>query len=652
MQASVAMEMISPRSGSNTALQLNMGEGKSSVIIPICCVALADGRKLVRVVVLKPLAVQMFQLLVERLGGLTNRRIFYLPFSRSLGITSTHATIQSLFAECQRVGGILVAQPDHILSFKLMTVEQQLSLADAGAQPSTGLATSLLNSQRWLDMNTRDLLDESDELLHVRFQLVYTMGDQQHLEGYPDRWTTTQQVMTLVSEHACRLKEEFPSGVELVEPDPVTDVGRFSRFRILDVHAGEKLVQLVSDDILDGKLPNFAFEHVPSHMKDAIRNCFTVSAIDVQCIDQVREYCGAESSLWKGLLLIRGLLAHGILVYTLKERRWRIDYGLDLQRTMLAVPYRAKDVPSCRAEFGHPEIAVVLTCLSYYYGGLDEKQVAICLSQLFKQDNPVLEYDTWVKGLSGVPENLRHLSGINMESTEQFTTRLVPLFKDNKVVIDFFLAQTVFPKEAKEFPQKLSCSAWDLAERKSPGLPTTGFSGTNDFRYLLPITIEQDALAHQHGTNARVLAYLLQDENDRYDSHAAGESALELLRVITKQSPQIQVLLDVGAQVVDMQNDEVAKAWLEVNQGAQAAVYFNRHDELVVRTRDQVIEPFASSCFSQQMEQCVLYLDDAHTRGTDVKLPREFRAAVTLGPKVTKDRLVQGEDAHTFHQDA
>jgi CheY-like chemotaxis protein len=638
MQASVAMEMISPSSGDNTALQLHMGEGKSSVIIPICCAALADHSKLVRVVVLKSLAVQMFQLLVERLGGLTNRRIFYLPFSRSLRITPAHAkTIQSLFSECQHAGGILVTQPDHILSFKLMTVEQQLSPADAGARPSTALAMPLLSSQRWLDMHTRDLFDESDELLHVRFELVYTIGDQKDLEGCPDRWTTTQQVMTLVSEHARHLQNEFPLGVKF-QPGAV---GSFSRFRILDVRAGEKLVQLVSDDILDGKLPNFMFEHVPSRIKDAIRKCFTISTTDVQCLDEVRQYC-AGSSLWSGLLLIRGLLAHGILVYALKERRWRIDYGLDRQRTMLAVPYRAKDVPSCRAEFGHPDIAIILTCLSYYYGGLDEKQLAACFGKLLKQDNPALEYETWIRGLHLLPESLQHLSGINMESAEQFTDCLVPHFGRNKTVIDFYLAQIVFRKEAKEFPNKLSCSAWDLAERKPSGLPTTGFSGTNDFRFLLPTTMEQRALAHQRATNARVLTYLLQPENDRYNSHAAGEGALELLQVIAKQAPEIRVLLDVGAQVLDLQNDEVAKAWLEIKQDAKAAIYFNKHDELVVLTRDQVVEPFTASSFAQRVDQCVLYLDDAHTRGIDIKLPREFRAAVTLGPKVTKDRLVQG----------
>ncbi|KAG2744148.1 hypothetical protein P692DRAFT_20809618 [Suillus brevipes Sb2] len=635
-QASVAMEMISPSSGKNTALQLHMGEGKSSVIVPICCAALADGSNVVRVVVLKPLAVQMFQLLVEWLSGLINRRIFYLPFSRSVRVTSSD--IQSLFEECKDVHGILVTLPDHILSFKMMTVEQQLSHVNT-VEPLATSGSPLLNVQRWLDKHTRDILDESDELLHVRFQLVYTMGEQQRLEGYPDRWTTTQQVMTLVVKHAHLLHQEFPLGVEF-QPGAT---GTFPHFRVLDIDAGKRLVKLVSDDILAGDLPNFTFEHVPFHIKNSIRKYLTQFTIEPQLLHEVRSYY-AGSSMWNGLLLIRGLLAHGVLIYTLKERRWRVDYGLDPQRTMLAVPYRAKDVPSSRAEFGHPDIAVALTCLSYYYGGLTETQVAFCFRQLLKQDNPTLEYETWTEGLSlaSLPENLRHLSGINMESTEQFTTCLVPLFGRNKAVIDFFLAQITFPQQAKEFPNKLSCSSWDLAERKSSGLPTTGFSGTNDFCYLLPTNIAQHELAHQRGTNARVLSYLLQEENDCYDSHAAGGGAEALLNAIAEQEPEIRILLDVGAQVLDLENDEVAMRWLAINQNAQAAIYFNKHDELVVCTRDHIIEPFSASSFAQQLDQCLLYLDDEHTRGTDVRLPRGFRAAVTLGPKVTKDRLVQG----------
>lgn len=59
-----------------------MGEGKSSVVIPIAAAALADGKQLVRVIVPKASTIQIFELLLARLGGLTNKPIYHLPFSR------------------------------------------------------------------------------------------------------------------------------------------------------------------------------------------------------------------------------------------------------------------------------------------------------------------------------------------------------------------------------------------------------------------------------------------------------------------------------------------------------------------------------------------------------------------------------------------
>ena len=53
-------------------MQVNMGEGKSSVIIPICAAAVANGCQLVHVIVPKALKTQMLQLLADRLGGLVS----------------------------------------------------------------------------------------------------------------------------------------------------------------------------------------------------------------------------------------------------------------------------------------------------------------------------------------------------------------------------------------------------------------------------------------------------------------------------------------------------------------------------------------------------------------------------------------------------
>ena len=138
------MEIMSPRSGENTVMQVNMGEGKSSVIIPIAAAALADGKQLVRVIVPKALTVQMFDLLVARLGGLTNRPIYHLPFSRSPEYDGLRSVIslqiddlQKLMSQCMAERGILLAQPEHVVSLKLMCVEEQTSKAKLMTDPST-----------------------------------------------------------------------------------------------------------------------------------------------------------------------------------------------------------------------------------------------------------------------------------------------------------------------------------------------------------------------------------------------------------------------------------------------------------------------------------------------------------------------------------
>lgn len=127
-------------------------------------------------------------------------------------------------------------------------------------------------------------------------------------------------------------------------------------------------------------------------------------------------------------------------------------------------------------------------------------------------------------------------------------------------------------------------------------------------------------------------------------AHETGErrTTSHFLDILVAQKPEIRVLLDVGAQMLDLQNRELAEAWLAVSPDSSAAIYFNEHDELTVLTRDSDPQLLLSSPFAQQLDQCVIYLDDAHTRGTDINFPVGFRAAVTLGPKVTKDRLAQG----------
>jgi hypothetical protein len=345
---------------------------------------------------------------------------------------------------------------------------------------TSGNASKWRSLQMWLDSHARDILDESDEILHARFQLVYTTGPQQYMDGYPNRWTITQQLLRLVKDHVYSLSRHAPDSIEYERGPP----GSFPHVRILRASNIDRLTSLITEDVMSGWLPNFDFQHISPGLHDAIRSF--ISDEDVLQIPdtakRVEEYAkpSDQSHLWSGLLLLRGLLTSDILLFALSERRWRVDYGpapqprrrdcfdgpIQSPPTMLAVPYRAKDVPALNTQFGHPDITIILTCLSYYYAGLSKEQLRVSFEILLDQDHPFAEYALWIKECGSVPESLQKLSEINLRSSEQWDKVIFPLFAWNQAAINFYLSRVVFPQQAKEFPRKLSRSSWDLAEKR------------------------------------------------------------------------------------------------------------------------------------------------------------------------------------------
>ena len=340
IQVAIAREMICPSSRQSISLQLNMGEGKSSVIVPLVASTLADGSNLMRVVTLKPLSNQMFQILVTRLSGLLNRPIFYIPFSRSLRMKASLVdTIRSLYERCVAEGGVLVAQPEHILSQKLMHIDSLLTPHGDGKQPEKRLvAHNLGELQDWMAEISRDVLDESDELLHVRYQLVYTAGQHMPVDDHPNRWAIIQQVFGRLQAHAARLHDASPKKFEF----DTTQRG-FPTIRVLDSTVFREMATLIINDASEGRLSNLKLGVLPLLIREATRRFITQREVSSEDHNLIHSHCNG-TTLFKGILLLRGLLmeGEGILGYVLKERRWRVDYGLDPSRTLLAVPYRAK----------------------------------------------------------------------------------------------------------------------------------------------------------------------------------------------------------------------------------------------------------------------------------------------------------------------
>ncbi|PVI05946.1 hypothetical protein DM02DRAFT_650244 [Periconia macrospinosa] len=635
VQEDISKKMSYPPEGQNAVMQLNMGEGKSSVIIPMIASELSDGNALVRVIVGKAQCPQMRQMLIAKLGGLLDRPIYHMPFSRSLKLSKTEADIiYELCNRCRITGGIILLQPEHALSFKLMLLESLTSR-------KTEVGLSLLKTQKELfGPFGRDIVDECDEPLGVKSEVAFTDGQQKTIEMGAERWCLITNTLSLAFDCSLEVKKKLPLSMEVHEVK-----GKISRIRILRDDAEKMFLDRLAKAICEKGLPGIAIHKQSRPLQQAIEEYIRYPKLTDDQIKAVEKSTFWSHRTSSALHIIRGLIAGGVLPFTLRSKRWRVHYGSDPNHqpvTHLAVPYRSKDHPSPRSEYSHPDVAIILTSLHYYYAGLNDEDLLNAFTHLFKSDDPDSEYKTWIWYADSLRQAHQSLSGINLKDRWECIHEIFPKFRYAKPTIDYFLCNVVFAKDMKEFSKKLAASGWDLGAFKA--YQTTGFSGTADAKYILPLNM--NFLDLQKHTNALVLTHILRSENTVElistlpDNAKHASAAIHLLNVVNDMMQETRVIIDVGAQILELGNNEVAEAWLKINHEAKAVVYFE-DQQLVVRDRRGRIEPLQTSAFSTERGDCLVYLDEAHTRGTDLKLPQTYRAAVFLGANLTKDATVQ-----------
>ena len=283
-----------------------------------------------------------------------------------------------------------------------------------------------------------------------------------------------------------------------------------------------------------------------------------------------------------------------------------------------------------------------MTQLSYFYSGLTDHQLDQVFDKLNKCEDASAEYESWLKALPTeceIDDSIKEFSGINLFDSSQKFNLLYPLLRFHTKVINYWLCEILYPKEARQFNQKIGTSAWDLCQIKLN--PVTGFSGTNESRLLIPLTIDYHEIPELKGTNGMLLYYLLLPENNFYYFLPANSTGKQILQKISKRSKNLRLLLDVGALMVDLNNKQVIKEWLEIRKDIKAGIYFDEQNNLKVIDRQERECPLEISPYRKTLNETVVYLDEFHTRGTDIRFPHGTIGAVTLGKNVTKDRLMQ-----------
>jgi hypothetical protein len=614
--------------------------GKSSCIVPMAMAILANKKQLSRLIVPKALLLQTAQTIQSKLGGLVGREVRHIPFSRR---TLTSQDMLRLYSqhhhETLRCSGVVLTTPDHILSYKLCGIQR---LADSKFEE----AREMIKFQSWLTGTCRDVLDESDFTLAVKTQMIYPSGPQVSIDGHPHRWEIPQVLLSLVEDHLPSLQRDFPRSIEVIGRP-----GGFPMIHFLQSDVEDALQLRLINDICGGRVSflRLAESELPAKYLE-IKRVLLEKNLEHGLIEEVSQYFVDKHSAGNKILLIRGLILHRILLLCLKKR-WNVQYGLHPKRDPVAVPFESKGTPSEQAEFGHPDVSILFTCLSFYYAGLNHSQFREGLQHVLKSDNPAAEYDRWTQGSVTLPDALQNWNVINADDKGQFE-QLWQHLRLNRNVLDHYMNTFVFPVHAKQFGIKLQASGWDLPlfteSRSGNGIScvkTTGFSGTNDNKMMLPLTIKQDDLESLRQTSAEVLTYILQSRNRRGYSVTTQEgkrlTEVELLKRIHLQ--KIRILIDAGAYILEMDNKALAKEWLAVDHSAKGAVFFGIDNRAWIMYRDGKEVPLLATPFAENLAEFLVYIDEAHTRGVDLKLPQNARGALTLALGQTKDHTLQGK---------
>lgn len=101
-----------------------------------------------------------------------------------------------------------------------------------------------------------------------------------------------------------------------------------------------------------------------------------------------------------------------------------------------------------------------------------------------------------------------------------------------------------------------------------------------------------------------------------------------------------RILIDAGASILEMDNYTLATTWLNIDQFASVALYFEGDKPMIV-SKSGSKTPLIATPYADNLDGVLVYLDEVHTRGTDLKFPPNAQAAVTLGLSQTKDSTVQ-----------
>jgi hypothetical protein len=708
-QQSAVAELLIANPGS--IAQLNMGEGKTRVIIPMILLHWSKV-KMCRLTFLSPLIQEAYEFLHQHMCASFHLTRFYqLPFNRDIELDEQKVTLMlRVLNQCRLSGGVIVLAPEHRMSLRLKwfdlkcTQTQQILCHDSLSvvfrilvqHDSAALKAAATTCSHWysvwcdvipvncpdqthmsalgrrarvcrtiLNINRLpviDILDESDEILRHKSQLVYAMGEHFALPSATCRCCCIQSLLWAISSNT-GLRGTLCTTPKCAELPERTDYpnGQFNFIRLLDNEAWENIRAQFCKELVSVVIDAPPYElRWLSKLNDSRHTLLRSEMIDYVVDSSIGkpQSCTIDisQSQMETVLCLRGLLAFGLLEHCLIKRH-RVDYGVSRPgKKRLAIPFTAADAPNVRSEFSHPDCALCFTALAYYKDGLSVQEIRTTMNILQKrgksEQNSV--YNEWFSASKSTDLCLKQASidtfdKIDLSNAIQMDF-VCSFYARNMLVINFWLSNDLVPNETHQYPQSIMANAWHVAHNELDD--TIGFSGTNDNAVLFPLSVQERVVNTQQGrsTNGKMASIILKNEQYFCISEFAAQHEPHwktVLRVVAEGLKHFgkrpHALIDAGAILAGVSNDGVVQFLLGSHStDINAVIYFEtKNNRWEVQDKHRQIWSLINAPISEKDPGSFVFFDERHCRGADMKLPPDAVGLLTIGPCMAKSKVMQ-----------
>jgi len=617
----------------NQVKQLGMGQGKSSVILPMLLHRLADGQRLAIGVLPEWLYEIVSGDLDKSSRALFGQDIFKFEFDRNTTMDREWLLNQyTMLAGAIKEHNAVVTTKTFLLSFRNKFLEMQADLEHA-----TDYEQAVLNEKLGLMANILTLFkergaaiaDEVDTILDIRQELNYAIGLPVKMD--PKKWQMGLQLYRKIL--------ASPALKAYADKLRKNEQGLFTADDIANVQ------MKVGAEFYEHWKTNLLVDGQAVPMGLFCRYLQGKTDLGVPLKDRMPPFMQAlkdkNSELYQDIGLLRQYLTQTLP--TTLSHSGNVHYGRasDGENT---IPYKANNTPSA-AEFGEEFERIGHFVQDYVQNGLSEIQIQAWVNALLTQiSSEMYEHMTETGSMGSFEETPsyrkfhKEFPSIDLTQASQdpaiLANFLNQLNQNDETKLNF-LQTWIFPS-LEMANRQVSSNAHDLVNLVGS---FSGFTGTpwNVDTYHTKINAQNAQAVGTDGKTVELLTRMFEagDLSIRTVNLDAEQPLASILAAVPEFMDRYDSLIDAGYYLKGVDSQDVA-AKLSQNKktNKRALVYVTTENAKVIQTLGKDDAQPLQNRKDIQMQERITYYDQAHTIGTDIPHAQTARAALTVGEKM------------------